>query len=173
MDANFEACLGVILESEGGFVDNPHDPGGATNLGVTLRTLSAWNGRPASIADVEALTPASVAPIYRADYWGVTHCPELPAGVDLMTFDAAVNEGPGAGMRQLQAACGVASDGLYGPATAAAIASLDVATLIRSFAATRCAFYRDLAGFPRFGVGWLARVNRTEAKALAMAGAAA
>jgi len=52
----FETCLPIILASEGDFVDDPADPGGATNLGITLATLCSWLGRSASVADVEALT---------------------------------------------------------------------------------------------------------------------
>ena len=86
----FEACLPVILAAEGGFVDDPHDPGGATNLGITLATLSGWFGRAATIAEIEALTPESVSPIYRSRYWNPSHASDCPPGVDLMVFDDAV-----------------------------------------------------------------------------------
>lgn len=168
----FEACLPIILASEGGFVDDPQDPGGATNLGITLAELSAWRGRVCTIADVEALTVADVAPIYQADYWNVTHCSQWPAGVDLCVFDCAVNEGPGQAVRTLQRAAGVVADGEVGPATLAAVARSDVPTLIKRIEAIRDAFYESLKTFPRFGKGWLARDGRTQALALQMAGAA-
>ena len=38
----FDACLAEVLKQEGGYVDNPLDPGGATNLGITRKTLAAW-----------------------------------------------------------------------------------------------------------------------------------
>ena len=79
----FAACLPIILASEGGFVDDPQDPGGATNLGITLTTLSGWRGRPTTVADVRALTQWDVAPIYQADYWNAAHCGDCPAGVDM------------------------------------------------------------------------------------------
>ena len=103
---SFEACLPVILASEGGFVDDPHDPGGATNLGITRATLSGWLGRAASIADVEALSPAAVAPIYQARYWNPSHAGDCPPGVDLMVFDEAVNQGVGRAIASLQVALG-------------------------------------------------------------------
>lgn len=168
--ANFQACLAVVLASEGGFVDDPQDPGGATNLGVTLATLSAWRGSVQTIAAVEALTVADVAPIYLADFWNVTHCSIWPAGVDLCVFDAAVNEGPGQAIRQLQHAVGVAIDGEAGPATLAAVADADPAATIKAIEAIRDAFYESLKAFPRFGKGWLARDGRTETAALAMVG---
>src|SRR5579871_5727548 len=96
---SFADCLPVILRSEGGFVDDPQDPGGATNLGITLNTLSAWQGRTATVEEVKGLTPAAVAPIYQAMYWNVARCGQCPAGVDLMVFDEAVNQGPGRAIR--------------------------------------------------------------------------
>src|SRR5262245_15160238 len=66
---NFEACLKFVLQFEGGFVNNPADPGGPTNLGVTQTTLSAFLGRHATVDEVKALTPEKVAPIYRFRFW--------------------------------------------------------------------------------------------------------
>jgi len=165
----FEACLPIILASEGGFVDDPTDPGGATNLGITLATLCGWLGRSASVAEVEALTPAAVAPIYRARYWNPAHAGDCPTGVDLMVFDEAVNQGVGRALASLQAALGVAADGAFGSATQAALAAADPARLIRAIAASREAHYRALPTFPRFGRGWLARLERTTGLALQMA----
>ena len=167
---SFDDCLPFILESEGGFVNDPQDPGGATNLGVTLGTLSGWLGRAATVAEVQALTPQTVAPIYQADYWNAAHCDACAAGVDLMVFDTAVNQGVGRAIRTLQAALGVTVDGGFGPATAAAAQLADPATTVNAIAAAREAFYRSLPTFPRFGDGWLARVARTQAAALKMAG---
>ena len=166
----FEACLPVILASEGGFVDDPADPGGATNLGVTRATLSRWLGRPATLADIEGLTPARVAPLYRARYWNPAHAGDCPAGVDLMVFDEAVNQGVGRALASLQSALCVTADGAFGPATQAALgAAMDPAQLIRAIAANREAHYRALPTFTRFGRGWLARLHRTTDLALGMA----
>jgi len=163
-------CLPIILASEGGFVDDPSDPGGATNLGITLETLSGWLGRPATVAEVRALTPAGVAPIYQADYWNAAHCGDCPAGVDLMVFDEAVNQGIGRAIRTLQAEVGAPADGAFGPGTLAALRAADPSATVNAIAAARDAFYRSLPTFPRFGEGWLARVARTRAAALKMIG---
>lgn len=172
--SNFQACLDIILQSEGSaFVDDPQDPGGATRYGVTLNTLTGWLGRQATIADVEALTPAAVAPIYSGDYWSPAHCPDCPVGVDLMIFDCSVNQGVGRSIRTLQQALAVTPDGLFGPATAAALSTCNWAQTIDRIAATRAAFYRSLPTFPRFGTGWLARVVRTQGLAQQMAVVAA
>ena len=120
----FAACLPLILAHEGGWVDHPSDPGGATNLGVTIGTLSDWLGRPATKVEVKALTPATVAPIYEARYWKAAHCHELPAGVDYMCFDLAVNSGPGQSLKWLQMELGVTADGVIGPKTLSALTAL-------------------------------------------------
>lgn len=166
----FAACLPVTLQSEGGFVDDELDPGGATNLGITLATLSSWLGHPATIADVQALTPESVAPIYLANYYNASHANECPNGVDLMVFDEAVNQGVGRAIRSLQTAAGVTADGMYGPATRAAVAACKPIPLITAISADRAAHYRSLPTFPRFGNGWINRLQRTTNAAVAMVG---
>jgi lysozyme family protein len=168
----FEACLAVVLASEGGFVDDPADPGGATNLGITRATLSSWLGRPATIAEVEALTPATAGAIYRARYWNPAHAGDCPPGVDLMVFDEAVNQGVGRAIASLQTATGLAPNGAFGAATRTAVAAAHPGQLIRAIAADRARHYRSLPTFPRFGRGWLARVARPAQAALAMAGEA-
>ena len=165
---SFSDCLAVILKNEGGFVDDPQDPGGATNLGITLNTLSTWLGQTASVEEVQSLTPDAVAPIYQALYWHVAHCGDCPPGVDLMMFDEAVNQGPGRAVCTLQMALGVKVDGQFGPLTRGALAGADPAPLIASMAAARNTYYRSLANFPRFGQGWLNRVVATETDALSM-----
>jgi lysozyme family protein len=166
---SFEACLPIILQSEGGFVDNPDDPGGATNLGITIGTLSGWLGRPATVADVQALTPQTVAPIYQANYWDKTACDSWGAGVDLMVFDEAVNQGPGRAILTLQTALGVTADGAVGPATQAAAQMENAADIITKMSAIREAFYRGLPTFAEFGTGWMNRLTRTTALAQQMA----
>lgn len=165
---SFEACLRVILDSEGGFVDDPADPGGATNRGITLATLSSWRGHLATVADVRALSVADVARIYLARYWNPSHAGDCAAGVDLMVFDEAVNQGVGRAIETLQRAVGVLVDGLWGPKSQAALKAADPGVLIARIAADRIAHYRALPTFPHFGNGWLARVARTVAEAKAM-----
>ena len=167
--SNFQACLDVILQHEGGFSDNPADPGGATNLGITIHTLSNWLGKPATVADVKALTPSSVAPIYRAWYWNAESCDDLPDGVDLCVFDDAVNTGPGSAARRLQEAAGSAPDGHVGPNTLAAVNAVPAGSLIDKLAALRDAYYRSLPTFATFGHGWLNRVAETTSTAHKMA----
>jgi lysozyme family protein len=164
-EANFPACLAIVLQSEGGFTESLNDGSIATNLGVTLHTWSGYIGHTASIAEMEALTPAEVSPLYHSEFWNACDCQLWPAGVDLMVFDDAVNTGPGSARRRLQSAAGAIPDGSIGPATEAAVAALTASALIDRIALAREAFYRSLPTFPRFGNGWFARVNRTAALA--------
>lgn len=167
--ANFQACLDVVLKSDGGFVV---DQGGATQLGVTQRTLSAWRGRAATVGEVRALTPAAVSPLYRQMYWNPVHGDTLPPGIDLQIFDESINEGPGRAIRHLQQAVGAVADGMFGPGTAQAVAGCDVPETINRIHDTNSAYYDSLASiYPEDERGWHARNDRTFAIALTMAGA--
>lgn len=160
-DARFRTALAHVLRWEGGFIDHPADPGGATNHGVTLATLGDWRGRPQTRDDVRALTPDEAAAIYRARYWDRCRCAELPEGLDLLVFNGAVNHGPGQSVRMLQQALGVAADGLIGPVTFAAANSADASEAITETAARRMVFYGGLSTFRTFGLGWSRRLMDT------------
>lgn len=167
--SRFDTALAEILRHEGGWVDHPKDPGGATNRGVTLATLSDWLGRTATKAEVKALTVADVAPIYREKYWNVVKADDLPAGVDLMVFDLAVNSGPGRAAKFLQEVAGAAVDGQIGPGTLAKVNALHPLAVIDGMAQRRERFYRGLGTFDTFGRGWMKRLADVTAKAKEMA----
>jgi lysozyme family protein len=166
--ASFEAALAVVLAHEGGYVDHPSDPGGATNRGITRATLAGWRGRPVSKAEVRALGRDEAAAIYRARYWNAVRGDDLPAGLDLAVFDFAVNAGPGRAIRTLQQVLGVRQDGAIGPQTLAACQA-DSALLIRALGVARLAFHRRLPTFATFGKGWTRRIRAVEREALALA----
>ncbi|HEY8612121.1 MAG TPA: glycosyl hydrolase 108 family protein [Roseomonas sp.] len=165
----FDACLDAVLEAEGGFVNHPSDPGGATNMGITRRTLSEFREVEATVEDVRVLTRTEAREIYRARYWTPMRCAELPAGIDLMVFDFGVNAGPGRSLRLLQRSVGVAPDGSIGPITLAAVRACRAPDLIARLAEGRLAYYRGLEAFPIFGRGWTRRVDHARQGALAMA----
>lgn len=168
----FEAALAHVLEMEGGWTNDPHDPGGPTNLGITLAVFAAWKGaeltnanRDGLISELKALGPSDVRPIYHQRYWVPSRADELPPELALMHFDAAVNHGVGTAARMLQQALGVAADGEIGPATLGAVRSKPVDEIVRNYADIRRERYRSLSHFWRFGRGWLRRVDRTVAAA--------
>ena len=162
----FERALSLVLTHEGGWSDDPADPGGATNLGVTIGSLSLWLGRPATRAEVRALTPASVAPLYRRRFWDAIQGDALPAGLDYALFDFAVNSGPKRAVIGMQRALGLADDGRLGPVTLAAFDGRDVSGLIDAVCDGRLSFLRALSTWPRFGRGWGRRVEEVRAAAL-------
>ncbi|MET7247859.1 glycosyl hydrolase 108 family protein [Methylobacterium sp. EM32] len=169
----FERALPLVLTHEGGWSDDPADPGGATNLGVTIGTLSLWLGRPATRAEVRALTPASVAPLYQRRFWDAIQGDALPTGLDYALFDFAVNSGPKRAVIGLQRALGIADDGRLGPVTLAALQGRDVPALVNALCDGRLAFLRALSTWPRFGRGWGRRVEEVRAAALVLHAASA
>lgn len=152
----FDAAVEIILGWEGGFSNHPKDPGGATNLGITLRTLSEWRGHPATVDDVKALTVGDVAPIYRARYWDACRCTEMPSGLDLIVFDCAVNQGPARAKRLLQQSLRVVDDGILGPMTMGAIGRFDSKKLVDEMVARRAVHYASLQS--DFHLGWFRRL---------------
>lgn len=166
---NFDKSLKFVLQFEGGFVNNPKDPGGATNLGVTIHTLSAVLGHQATVAEVKALTATTVAPIYRQRYWNVVRGDDLPLGVDLAVFDFGVHSGPKRGAEFLQRVVGVADDGAIGEITLKAVRQVDPKAVIKALCADRLKFLQGLTVFKSFGPGLTNRVNKAEAAALKMA----
>ena len=169
---SFDEALKVILRHEGGYVNHPKDPGGITNLGVTKNTWEAWTGKAATAADMRTLTPETVAPLYKARYWDLLRCGDMPAGVALCVFDFGVNAGPARAARYLQNIVGTAADGKIGPATIAALKAIvdrdGAAEAVRRYQQARRGYYRQLSTFPTFGRGWLRRVDETETEALRM-----
>lgn len=173
--STLDDCLLFTLQEEGGFVDDPRDPGGATNMGVTLSTLRIWRNDPhLGVADVRALTRDTVTSIYGADYWNRLRCDAMPSGLDLMAFDFAVTAGTLRSARMLQAALGLpasAVDGSVGPDTLRIAQGCVRADVVGRLADSHAAYYRALPTFRVFGTGWLARTARRHATALRMAAA--
>ena len=140
--ANFTTCLALTLKWEGGFCDNPKDPGGATNFGITEATLSACRVHVTSRAAVKNLTKDEAAQIYWTHYWQPINGDSLPLGVAMVAFDIAVNMGIGRARQWLAATVSKAHD------ARARILALD---------AKRRTFWQRLRSFATFGRGWLRR----------------
>ena len=167
--SEFKECLDLVLKSEGGYVNHPSDPGGRTNLGVTQRVWEEFVGHPVSEADMRALTPEKVAPLYEQKYWRTCYCEVLPRGLSFLIFSMGINAGPGRGVKLLQSCLGGVADGVIGPRTMELIKSLNVTDLIQKYSNARRDYYKSLKTFDVFGKGWLARVDREEKEALEMA----
>lgn len=164
-------CLAQVLRHEGGYVDHPADPGGATNMGITHKTLARWRKIDPwwalAKADVKALDRAEAGEIYKALYWDRCKATSLPAGLDLALFDYAVNSGPERAIKTLQALVGVVQDGFVGPLTLQAVKQRDPRALVAALCDQRMSFLQRLSTFSTFGRGWTARVSDIRATALA------
>ena len=166
MANDFKECLELVLKSEGGWVNNPKDPGGETNLGVTKAVWEEWVGHP--VESLKKLTKDDVAPLYEQRFWRPCYGEVLPRGLDLVVFSMAVNAGPGRSVKLLQSAIGCVPDGFIGPTTRSLILASNTATLIAKFSEARREYYKSLKTFPIFGKGWLNRVDKEESEALNM-----
>jgi lysozyme family protein len=169
MKSNYETCIALVLKHEGGYVNNPKDPGGATNLGVTKKVWEEWVGKPVSLDEMKALTVKDVTPLYKAQYWDRVRGDDLPAGVDYAVMDVAVNSGVVRAAKFLQAALGLTADGIIGPATLAAAEAANPRQLVTDVCDKRLAFMQALPIWSTFGNGWSRRVKEVEEKAFEMA----
>lgn len=127
---SFDAAMAFTEKWEGGFVDDPKDPGGATKYGISLRFL---RGLAPQLGDVDgdgdidaddilALTPDMARNLYRVHFWDALGLDHLPQAIALPMFDTAVNMGHRRATRILQEALRdtwhpVAVDGVLGPVT--------------------------------------------------------
>ena len=169
MEANFFKSLEIVLKHEGGFVDHPEDPGGATNKGITHKTYSDFLGRPLEdVSELKNIPDEHVQKIYKNGYWDRVKADQLSSGVDFCIFDWAVNSGPGRAAKALQKVVMVTQDGAIGPMTLAAAEEELPEEIIEKVTKEREEFYRSLRTFDTFGKGWLRRNEETRDFALEM-----
>lgn len=163
MKQNFDAILEKVFKHEGGYVDHPKDPGGATNMGITFATLQRWRGKPITKQDVRNLTKREAADIYRAYYWNVIKGDDLPSGIDAFIMDYGVNSGPSRAVIHLQEILKVGQDGKVGPITIEAARKANAASVVDQLSARRMRFLKGLSTWGTFGRGWERRVNEVTA----------
>lgn len=172
MRSNFDKCMDVILKKEGGYVNHPRDPGGPTNMGITIYTLSDYRKKECSADDVKNLTVNEACEIYRQNYWEPLSCDDLPSGLDLSVFDMGVNAGVLRGAKILQKIVGARPDGIIGSQTLLAVneyvKSKGVGKLLEEYKQGRIDFYCTLPTFDVFGQGWKNRANTVYIESLEM-----
>ena len=170
LSRNFLQCHDIVARWEGGYVDHPRDPGGATNFGITLATLRGWRSSDVTKEDVKSLSYGEALEIFSARYWSVVAGDELPLSVALMTYNAAVNSGPSRAVRFLQKSLnrqgsGLDVDGEIGPLTIAACKSAQMRNLVAAYSEIYGDYYERLSTFEVFGRGWINRLSDVTAKA--------
>lgn len=151
---NFERAFEKLLGHEGGFIDHPKDPGGATRYGITQRVARA-NGYE---GDMRNLPISEAKRIARKDYWDAVRADDMPDAVRFDLFDAAYNSHPTQATKWLQRAAGAADDGIIGPKTLLAVRMADPHKLAARFNGHRLSFLTDLKTWPTFGRGWARRI---------------
>lgn len=171
MADQFSRALAKVLVSEGGYSNDPVDPGGATNHGITQNVYDAWRlGHGSGKQSVKYISDDEVATIYRANYWNAVQGDQLPPGVSYVVFDGAVNSGVSRSAKWLQTAVKANPDGQIGPATLRAVKAFkDADALVDAICDVRLAFLKSLPTWGHFGNGWSTRVASVRAAGKAWA----
>ena len=161
---NYKQIQSWVGVYEGGYVNHPRDPGGATNRGITQVTYNGFRRRHGRARQsVRRLTDAEHDFIYRTQYWNRVRGDDLPSGVDLGVYDWGVKSGPARSIKALQRAVSAKADGVMGPKTLGLVkhycSGRGAASLVTAICARRMKFLRRLDIWPDFGDGWTRRVE--------------
>lgn len=157
---SFDAALQIVLIHEGGYVNDPRDPGGETRYGISKRAYPHL--------DIASLTVADASSIYRRDYWDACRCGQFPAAIGVMLFDTAVNMGCDTAIKFLQKAVGAKADGIVGPKTLAETSKRKPHWVLREMAVLRMLLYTRLPGWQTYSVGWTKRAFDVFSRCLLM-----
>lgn len=141
-----------VLEVEGGYVNDPRDPGGETAFGLSKRSYPNLNMR--------TITKEDAIAIYHRDFWLAYRCQEMPPAVGFIFYDACINQGPMAATLDLQKAAHVAQDGVIGPQTLGAVRAADPRELLARVIAARGVRYAFTRNLSTFAEGWYLRLAR-------------
>jgi lysozyme family protein len=153
MNESWAKGIAFVLSQEGGLTNDPNDPGGLTNFGISQKSYPSL--------DIKNLTVDQASAIYQRDYWQACSCDQLAWPFDMMVFDTAVNQGTSKAIRLLQIALDVTVDGIIGSNTIKASFNAD-ASRVKMFLAQRLAAYTRLiassAMLMNFALNWSHRV---------------
>jgi lysozyme family protein len=153
---NFDEAFDRLMGHEGGYVNDPLDPGGETNWGITKRVALEF-GYSGSMRE---LTKDRAKEIAKKGYWDRAKCDSYDPAIAFQVMDATFHHGYGNAVRFLQRAAGVAADGAVGPITVAAVKSQSVTDILMRFLSYRLNFMTDLSGWSHDGRGWAKRVAK-------------
>jgi lysozyme family protein len=150
MSVWFEKAAEVIVAIEGGYVNDPNDPGGETKYGISKRTFPGL--------DIKNLSKQEAVSIYYNDFWTPAKCDKLAWPLCLFVLDTAVHSGQGTAIKLLQRAAGVAADGILGPNTMKAVERQNAYELGALYMAERALCLTGTRNFDKYGRGWLKRL---------------
>lgn len=150
---DFERSFEKVVGHEGGYVNDPKDPGGETKYGICKASYPDL--------DIKNLTIEDAKEIYLDDYWIKSCCDKIPLDLAYPVFDCAVNQGVGTAIKLLQKSLSLKTDGIVGSATLSKLKSIskgEALVVKRDFLTERALKYTKTKNFDRFGRGWLRRV---------------
>lgn len=159
MNSNFLTCLEKVLNHEGGFVNDPLDPGGMTNFGITKKSYESYLGRKVTESEMRDISYDEIKLFYKKMYWDKASCDEINKGIDYCVFDSAVNSGVLRAVKWLQQSLHLADDGIIGNKTLCALKYCTEKEVINEICNLRMIYLRSLKKWGRFGNGWQKRVN--------------
>lgn len=157
----FRAAMRVVLDMEGGYQADPEDAGnwtgGAKGAGELKGTNFGISAKQFPELDIKSLTRDQAVAIYERQYWAPIRGDELPWPVAVVLFDIAVNGGKPIEWLQ-QAVGGIAVDGVFGPATLAAVGRIaDQKALAARVLRRRILYYTTLGNWERYKTTWVQR----------------
>lgn len=169
MNTNFKIGLKIVLDIEGGFVNDPVDPGGATNMGITQKIYNLFLSKEHKPErSVKSIEPKEVEYIYYNYFWLPSKCNELPDMIDVFHFDTAVNCGNGMAAKILQTALNanekIKVDGIIGKITLDAIKKYTIPELLACYNVAREIYYEIIIeknqSLKKFEKGWQNRLTK-------------
>lgn len=165
--ATYDAAMVRVFADEGGYTNDPVDPGGATNFGITIHDARMYWKADATPNDVRNMPKDVASDIYRKHYAAPMRYDDLPAGFDYSVLDAAINSGVGRAPQWAGKALGIPVKTIN-DVVAPANAANDKVSLIQKYWAARLSFLHALSTWSHFGGGWGRRVANGEAAAVRM-----
>lgn len=165
---NYENAISRTLKWEGGYVNDPQDPGGETNWGITIKVARA-NGYTGSM---RAMPLSTAKEIYRSRYAKPVSFDAHKAGVDYCLLDYGVNSGTGRANKVIRRVCGLADAAPFSDLLTA-VNKRDPKAVVTAINDERLRFLQSLPTWGRYGKGWGNRVAGVKSAALLMAGAPA
>lgn len=152
MSADFDRAFEILIDTshEGGYSNNPLDPGGETKYGISKRAFPD--------EDIKNLTPERAKVLYKEKYWDKLRCGDMPRSLSFSVFDCGVNCGVTRSAEFLQKLLRVTVDAKIGPKTLEAVSQANGALLAAKFNAMRLQYHASLPSWPNFGKGWARRI---------------
>ena len=146
----YDECFVRLMGNEGGYSNNPKDPGGETNWGISKRSYPN--------VDIKNLTQDAAKAIYKRDFWDKCRCDELFPVLAFALFDCAVNSGCAQAIKLLQQSIGADDDGVFGRLTMSRVNDEDASVLTAKYLGRRLQFMTSLRPWDTFSKGWARRI---------------